>query len=204
MRKAESEPEEVQRFVPAIEDPEPEPLSGEDFAAQRWHTVCLINLAGMMERMDEQVCCCARLVDQSVRCHARADRQTLWWKPDLASRLQCSWESFQRVAHSLGLPDPIQSSGPGFCFATWWYRRCCTSVLPLQYCRKEHKMPPCRPYLFSLCADRSLRQPHKGYGNGVPSVGMHDCWLWSLLLSAAGHLLLGHEWHRWGSSAKLT
>lgn len=56
MRKNESESEEAVRFFPpAAVEPDPETDYGEDFARQRLQTVSLINLAGMMERMDEQV-----------------------------------------------------------------------------------------------------------------------------------------------------
>lgn len=58
MRKMESDTEEAVRFIPT---PPSSATQGEqvgdekDFKAQRIRTVALINLAGMMERMDEQV-----------------------------------------------------------------------------------------------------------------------------------------------------
>lgn len=57
MRKMDSDTEEAIRFVqpsPPTSQTETE-VDEKDFRAQRVRTVTLINLAGMMERMDEQV-----------------------------------------------------------------------------------------------------------------------------------------------------
>ncbi len=59
MRKMDSDAEEAVRFIsppPPSAGAQGEPTVDEkDFKSQRIRTVALINLAGMMERMDEQV-----------------------------------------------------------------------------------------------------------------------------------------------------
>lgn len=58
MRKMDSDTEEAVRFIPAppaaVSQGQPE-VDEKDYKSQRIRTVTLINLAGMMERMDEQV-----------------------------------------------------------------------------------------------------------------------------------------------------
>ncbi len=58
MRRMDSDAEEAVRFIPAppAAAAEGQPEADEkEFISQRMRTVTLINLAGMMERMDEQV-----------------------------------------------------------------------------------------------------------------------------------------------------